>query len=149
MLQAGPLLLKNGEYMDNTENIKEYVLNMPPSAYYLGTDDNRSCGSLKTASGQYAHVGATIEETRKICRWLGSQRPLTLTARIKLSLVEWETPLLPLEQQHRCGASIPYGVLIFREVSESETDLSCPVRLYYQKTGLRSDDRVPFHMFRN
>ncbi|MGI6430865.1 MAG: phosphodiester glycosidase family protein [Synergistaceae bacterium] len=117
MLQAGPLLLKNGEYMDNTENIKENVLNMRHPRTIVGTDDNRIMWAVIDGRDNMHSVGATIEETRKICRWLGMSTALNLDGGGSSSL--WwmgNTFTLP-SNSNDAERPIPYGVLIFREGS--------------------------------
>ncbi len=117
MLQAGPLLLKNGEYMENTENIKENDINIRHTRTIVGNDDNRIMWAVIDGRDNMHSVGATIEETRKICRWLGMSTALNLDGGGSSSL--WwmgNTFTLP-SNSNDAERPIPYGVLIFREGS--------------------------------
>lgn len=117
MLQAGPLLLKNGEYTDNTENIKENVLNMRHPRTMVGTDGKKIMWAVIDGRDNMHSVGATIEETRKVCRWLGMSTALNLDGGGSSSL--WwrgNTFTLP-SNSNDAERPIPYGVLIFREDS--------------------------------
>ena len=117
MLQAGPHLLKNGEYTDNTENIKENVLNMRHPRTMVGTDGKKIMWAVIDGRDNMHSVGATIEETRKVCRWLGMSTALNLDGGGSSSL--WwrgNTFTLP-SNSNDAERPIPYGVLIFREDS--------------------------------
>jgi len=117
MLQAGPLLLKNGEYSENTENIKENVLNMRHPRTIVGTDGKRVMWAVIDGRDNMHSVGATIEETRKVCKWLGMTTALNLDGGGSSSL--WwrgNTFSLP-SNSNDTERPIPYGVLIFREGS--------------------------------
>lgn len=117
MLQAGPLLLKNGEYADNTENIRENVLNMRHPRTIVGTDGKRVMWAVIDGRDNMHSVGATIEEARKVCKWLGMTTALNLDGGGSSSL--WwrgNTFSLP-SNSNDVERPIPYGVLIFREGS--------------------------------
>ena len=117
MLQAGPLLLKNGEYSENTENIRENVLNMRHPRTIVGTDGKRVMWTVIDGRDNMHSVGATIEETRKVCKWLGMTTALNLDGGGSSSL--WwrgNTFSLP-SNSNDVERPIPYGVLIFREGS--------------------------------
>lgn len=117
MLQAGPLLLKNGEYADNTEKIKENVLNMRHPRTIVGTDGKRVMWAVIDGRDNMHSVGTTIEETRKVCKWLGMTTALNLDGGGSSSL--WwagNTFSLP-SNSNDTERPIPYGVLIFREGS--------------------------------
>ena len=117
MLQAGPLLLKNGEYSENTENIRENVLNMRHPRTIVGTDGKRVMWAVVDGRDNMHSVGATIEETRKVCKWLGMTTALNLDGGGSSSL--WwrgNTFSLP-SNSNDTERPIPYGVLIFREGS--------------------------------
>ena len=117
MLQAGPLLLKNGEYSENTEKIRENVLNMRHPRTIVGTDGKRVMWAVIDGRDNMHSVGATIEETRKVCKWLGMTTALNLDGGGSSSL--WwrgNTFSLP-SNSNDTERPIPYGVLIFREGS--------------------------------
>ena len=117
MLQAGPLLLKNGEYSENTENIRENVLNMRHPRTIVGTDGKRVMWAVIDGRDNMHSVGATIEETRKVCKWLGMTTALNLDGGGSSSL--WwrgNTFSLP-SNSNDVERPIPYGVLIFLECS--------------------------------
>ena len=117
MLQAGPLLLKNGEYSENTENIRENVLNMRHPRTIVGTDGKRVMWAVIDGRDNMHSVGATIEETRKVCKWLGMTTALNLDGGGSSSL--WwrgNTFSLP-SNSNDAERPIPYCVLIFREGS--------------------------------
>ncbi|NLD05720.1 MAG: phosphodiester glycosidase family protein [Synergistaceae bacterium] len=117
MLQAGPLLLKKGEYSDNTENIRENVLNMRHPRTIVGTDGKRVMWAVIDGRDNMHSVGATIEETKKVCKWLGMNTALNLDGGGSSS-VWWRgnTFTLP-SNSNDAERPIPYGVLIFREDS--------------------------------
>lgn len=117
MLQAGPLLLKKGEYSDNKENIRENVLNMRHPRTIVGTDGKRVMWAVIDGRDNMHSVGATIEETKKVCKWLGMNTALNLDGGGSSS-VWWRgnTFTLPSNSKDK-ERPIPYGVLIFREGS--------------------------------
>lgn len=117
MLQAGPLLLKKGEYSDNTENIRENVLNMRHPRTIVGTDGKRVMWAVIDGRDNMHSIGATIEETKKVCKWLGMNTALNLDGGGSSS-VWWRgnTFTLP-SNSNDAERPIPYGVLIFREDS--------------------------------
>ncbi len=117
MLQAGPLLLKNGKHADNTENIRGNVLNMRHPRTIVGTDGRKIMWAVIDGRDNMHSVGATIEETKKVCRWLGMATALNLDGGGSSSL--WwmgNTFSLP-SNSNDSERPIPYGVLIFREGS--------------------------------
>jgi len=117
MLQAGPLLLKNGEYSENTENIRENVLNMRHPRTIVGTDGKRVMWAVVDGRDNMHSVGATIEETRKVCKWLGMTTALNLDGGGSSSLW-WKGNTFSLPSNNNdTERPIPYGVLIFREGS--------------------------------
>jgi exopolysaccharide biosynthesis protein len=117
MLQAGPLLLKNGEYADNTENIKENVLNMRHPRTIVGTDGKRVMWAVIDGRDNMHSVGATIMETRKVCKWLGMTTALNLDGGGSSSLWWRENTFSLPSNSNDTERPIPYGVLIFREGS--------------------------------
>ena len=111
------MLLKNGEYSENTENIRENVLNMRHPRTIVGTDGKRVMWAVIDGRDNMHSVGATIEETRKVCKWLGMTTALNLDGGGSSSL--WwrgNTFSLP-SNSNDTERPIPYGVLIFREGS--------------------------------
>ena len=117
MLQAGPLLLKNGELADNTETIKENVLNLRHPRTIVGTDGKRVMWAVIDGRDNMHSVGTTIDETKKICKWMGMTTALNLDGGGSSSL--WwrgNTFTLP-SNSNDIERPIPYGVLIFQEGS--------------------------------
>ena len=117
MLQAGPLLLKNGELADNTETIKENMLNLRHPRTIVGTDGKRVMWAVIDGRDNMHSVGTTIEETKKICKWMGMTTALNLDGGGSSSL--WwrgNTFTLP-SNSNDIERPIPYGVLIFQEGS--------------------------------
>ena len=115
MLQAGPLLLKNGEYAGNTENIKENVLTMRHPRTMVGTDGKKIMWAVIDGRDNMHSVGATIEETRKFCGWLGIKTALNLDGGGSSSLwwrgMTFTKPSNSGDQER----PIPYAVLMFEE----------------------------------
>ena len=117
MLQAGPLLMKNGEVSDNTEKIQDNVLNMRHPRTIVGTDGKRVMWAVIDGRDNMHSVGATIEETKRVCKWLGMTTALNLDGGGSSSL--WwrgNTFTLP-SNSNDIERPIPYGVLIFQEGS--------------------------------
>lgn len=117
MLQAGPLLLKVGESVDNTEDIKGNVLNFRHPRTVVGTDGKRVMWAVIDGRDNMHSVGTTIEETRKVCRWLGMTTALNLDGGGSSSLW-WRGNTFTLPSNSRdAERPIPYGVLIFEKGS--------------------------------
>lgn len=117
MLQAGPLLMKNGEVSDNTEKIQDNVLNMRHPRTIVGTDGKQVMWAVIDGRDNMHSVGTTIEETKKVCKWLGMSTALNLDGGGSSSL--WwrgNTFSLP-SNSNDVERPIPYGVLIFQEGS--------------------------------
>ncbi len=117
MLQAGPLLLKNGKIVDNTEKIRDNVLNLRHPRTIVGTDGKRIMWAVIDGRDNMHSVGTTIDETRKQCKWLGMTTALNLDGGGSSSLW-WRgmTFTLPSNSQDS-ERPIPYAVLMFQEGS--------------------------------
>lgn len=115
MLQAGPLLVKNGAVVDNTENIQDNVLNKRHPRTLVGTDGKRVLWAVIDGRDNIHSVGATIEETRKFCGWLGIKTALNLDGGGSSSLwwrgMTFTKPSNSGDQER----PIPYAVLMFEE----------------------------------
>ncbi len=70
----------------------------------VGTDGKRVMWAVIDGRDNMHSVGATIEETRKVCKWLGMTTALNLDGGDQLSMVEREY-FLTAKQQQRCGTS--------------------------------------------
>jgi hypothetical protein len=115
MLQAGPLLVKNGKAADNTEAIKDNVLNLRHPRTIVGTDGKQIMWAVIDGRDNMHSVGTTIDETRKLCRRLGMVTALNLDGGGSSSLW-WRgmTFTLPSNSEDS-ERPIPYAVLMFQE----------------------------------
>jgi|GEM_PF-463908 len=115
MLQAGPLLVKNGAVVDNTENIQDNVLNKRHPRTLVGTEGKRVLWAVIDGRDNMHSVGTTIEETRKFCGWLGIKTALNLDGGGSSSLwwrgMTFTKPSNSGDQER----PIPYAVLMFEE----------------------------------
>jgi len=115
MLQAGPLLVKDGKITENTEDIKENVLNLRHPRTIVGTNGKYIMWAVIDGRDNMHSVGTTIDETRKLCRWLGMTTALNLDGGGSSSLW-WRgmTFTLPSNSEDS-ERPIPYAVLMFQE----------------------------------
>lgn len=117
MLQAGPLLLKNGALSENTEKIRENVLENRHPRTIVGSDGKRTIWAVVDGRDNMHSVGATIEETRKICLWLNMKDALNLDGGGSSSLW-WRGMTVSLPSNSKdTERPIPYAVLMFQEGS--------------------------------
>ena len=118
MMQAGPLLLKNGKFADNTENIAPGVLNNRHPRTIVGTDGkHRIVWAVIDGRNAMHSVGATIEETKTVCRWLGLTTALNLDGGGSSSLW-WRGFTFTLPSNSKADERpIPYAVLVFQQGS--------------------------------
>lgn len=115
MLQAGPLLLRDGQMAPNTENIKPNVLDKRHPRTVVGTDGKRIMWAVFDGRNNMHSVGATIEETRKYCRRLGMTTALNLDGGGSSSLW-WRGGTFTLPSNSNASERpIPYAILIFQE----------------------------------
>lgn len=113
MLQAGPLLLKDGAFVDNTENINLNVLLKRHPRTVVGTDGKRIIWAVIDGRDNMHSVGATIDETRRLCAQLGMLTALNLDGGGSSSL--WwrgSTFTLPANRED-AERPMPYAILMF------------------------------------
>ena len=67
MMQAGPLLVKDGEPAPNTEDVDPAVLNRRHPRTFVGTDGSRVVWGIVDGRDNMHSVGMTIEELRTFC----------------------------------------------------------------------------------
>lgn len=67
MMQAGPLLVKEGEAAPNTEDVDPAVLNRRHPRTFVGTDGSRVVWGIVDGRDNMHSVGMTIEELRTFC----------------------------------------------------------------------------------
>ena len=67
MMQAGPLLVKEGEAAPNTEDVDPAVLNRRHPRTFVGTDGSRVFWGVVDGRDNMHSVGMTIEELRTFC----------------------------------------------------------------------------------
>ncbi len=115
MLQAGPLLLKNGEIVDNTENIQDNVLSLRHPRTLVGTDGKHIMWAVVDGRDNMHSVGTTIDETRKFCRWLGMKTALNLDGGGSSSLWWRGMTFTKPSNSRDSERPIPYAVLMFEQ----------------------------------
>lgn len=115
VLQAGPLLLKDGELSQNHENIHENVMNKRHPRTIVGTDGTRVMWVVVDGRDNMHSVGTTIEETRALCKKLGMTTALNLDGGGSSSLW-WRGMTFSLPSNtNDVERPIPYAVLMFEE----------------------------------
>lgn len=115
VLQAGPLLLKNGHFSPNIENIHENIINQRHPRTIVGTDGNRIIWGVIDGRDSMHSVGTTIEETRALCKKLGMTTALNLDGGGSSSLWWRGMTLSRPSNSHDTERPIPYAVLMFQE----------------------------------
>lgn len=113
VLQAGPLLVKNGTPSANTEKVHPNVLDFRHPRTFVGTDGKRVLWGVVDGRDNMHSVGMTIEELRRLCGWLSLKTALNLDGGGSSSLW-WRgmTFSLPSNASDR-ERPIPYAILMF------------------------------------
>lgn len=113
MLQAGPLLIKNGAPSANTEKVYPNVLNSRHPRTFVGSDGKRVYWGVVDGRDKMHSVGMTIEELRRFCQQLKLTDALNLDGGGSSSLW-WRgmTFTLP-SNSNDAERPIPYAVLMF------------------------------------
>lgn len=115
ILQAGPLLLKDGVTSTNIENIHNNVMNNRHPRTAVGTDGNRIMWLVVDGRNNMHSVGTTIEETRALCKGLGMKTALNLDGGGSTSLW-WRGMTFSLPSNSKdIERPIPYAVLMFQQ----------------------------------
>ena len=106
MMQAGPLLVKEGEAAPNTEDVDPAVLNRRHPRTFVGTDGSRVFWGVVDGRDNMHSVGMTIEELRTFCiKGAGADgRAESRRRRLELDMVARDD-LLAAEQRQRRGAA--------------------------------------------
>lgn len=114
ILQAGPLLLKNGEFSPNIENIHDNVMSKRHPRTAVGTNGGSKVMWVVVDGRNGMHsVGTTIEETRTLCKNLGMTTALNLDGGGSTSLW-WRGMTFSLPSNSKdTERPIPYAVLMF------------------------------------
>lgn len=113
MMQAGPLLMKDGVSVDNTEKVHPTVLDFRHPRTLVATDGKRVYWVVIDGRDKMHSVGTTIEETRRFCRQIGFQTALNLDGGGSSSLW-WRGSTFTLPSNSRdAERPIPYAVLMF------------------------------------
>lgn len=115
ILQAGPLLIKHGAYSPNVENIHANVMNSRHPRTVVGTDGSRVMWVVVDGRSSMHSVGATIEETRALCKKLGMSTALNLDGGGSSS-IWWRGMTFSLPSNAKdAERPIPYAILMFLE----------------------------------
>lgn len=114
MLQAGPLLVKNGELAENTEDIDKNVLEKRHPRTLVGQSGQKIVWAVIDGRNNMHSVGTTIEETRKLCLALGLTHALNLDGGGSSSLLWQEVTLTLPGTKTEAERPIPYAILFFR-----------------------------------
>ncbi len=113
VLQAGPLLVKNGTPSANRENIQPNVLDFRHPRTFVGTDGRRVLWGVVDGRDNMHSVGMTIEELRRLCGWLSLKTALNLDGGGSSSL--WWRGMTFTQPSNASDLErpIPYAVLMF------------------------------------
>ena len=115
MMQAGPLLVKDGKPVANTEDINVGVLTKRHPRTFVGTDRTRVLWGVIDGRDSMHSVGATIEEMRTACKWLGITTGLNLDGGGSSSLW-WRGMTFTHPSNTRLQERpIPYAILMFEQ----------------------------------
>lgn len=115
ILQAGPLLIKNGANSPNTENIHTNVISRRHPRTVVGTDGSKVMWAVVDGRSSMHSVGATMDETRALCKKLGMRTALNLDGGGSSS-IWWRGMTFSLPSNARdAERPIPYAVLMFLE----------------------------------
>lgn len=115
ILQAGPLLLKDGKFSTNVENIHDNVMNRRHPRTAVGTDGSKIMWLVVDGRNNMHSVGTTIEETRELCKNLGMKTALNLDGGGSTSLW-WRGMTFSLPNNSKdIERPIPYAVLMFQQ----------------------------------
>lgn len=115
ILQAGPLLLKDGTISPNVENISNNVINNRHPRTVVGTDGGRVMWVVIDGRSNMHSVGTTIEETRAICQRLGMKTALNLDGGGSSSLWWRGMTFSQPSNSKEAERPIPYAVLMFQQ----------------------------------
>lgn len=117
ILQAGPLLIKNGEISPNTENVHINILDRRHPRTLVGYNKNRVIWCVIDGRDNMHSVGTTIEETKKLCLHMGMTEALNLDGGGSSSLL-WQGQTLTLpSNSNDAERPIPYAILFFQKGS--------------------------------
>lgn len=115
VLQAGPLLIKNGEFSPNTENIHVNVMSNRHPRTVVGTDGSSVMWVVVDGRNSMHSVGTTIAETRALCKKLGMTTALNLDGGGSSSLWWRGMTFSQPSNTNVTERPIPYAVLMFRQ----------------------------------
>lgn len=115
VLQAGPLLIKNGAFSPNVENIHANVMDNRHPRTVVGTDGDSVMWVVVDGRNSMHSVGTTITETRALCKKLGMTTALNLDGGGSSSLW-WRGMTFSLPSNAKdAERPIPYAVLMFQQ----------------------------------
>lgn len=115
VLQAGPLLVKDGALSPNTEKIHPNVMDHRHPRTFVATDGNRVYWGVVDGRDKMHSVGMTIQELRHFCAGLGMKQALNLDGGGSSSLW-WRGMTFSLPSNaHDDERPIPYAILMFEE----------------------------------
>ncbi len=117
VLQAGPLLVKDGQLVNNTEKIHENVLNKRHPRTLVGTDGKRIIWAVIDGRNNMHSVGATIQETRKTCLHMGLKTALNLDGGGSSSIWWRGFTFTSPSNSKEFERPIPYAILMFQDGS--------------------------------
>lgn len=114
ILQAGPLLTKGGRAVENSEKLHESILNKRHPRTLVGTDGKRVYWAVIDGRNNMHSVGATIQETRKICLNLGLTTALNLDGGGSSSIWWRDFTFTSPSNKSEEERPIPYAILMFK-----------------------------------
>ena len=111
VLQAGPLLLKNGKKAVNKENIKAGVLSGRDPRTFAATDGARIFWGVVDGRDSAHSTGVTMKELRTFCSRMGFKEALNLDGGGSSSL--WWRGVTFTKPSDKKERPIPYAVLLY------------------------------------
>ncbi|MDR0615944.1 MAG: phosphodiester glycosidase family protein [Synergistaceae bacterium] len=110
LIQAGPMLMRNGQFINNPETFKPDILDKRHPRTIMGSDGSRMFWAVIDGRNNLHSRGATIEETRWIARSLGLVNAINMDGGGSSQLV-WRglTINLPSDGKER---PLPYALLM-------------------------------------
>jgi len=110
LIQAGPMLLLNGQFKTDTESFKANILDKRHPRTIMGTDGTRSFWAVIDGRNARHSRGATIEETRWVAKSLGLVSAINMDGGGSSQLIWRGLPVnVPSDGKER---PLPYAILV-------------------------------------
>jgi hypothetical protein len=116
LIQAGPMLIQNGQFVGNPETFKSDILDKRHPRTIMGSDGNRMFWAVVDGRNSIHSRGATIEETRWIAKSLGLINAINMDGGGSSQLI-WRGIMMnwPSDGKER---PLPYALLMMPKGAE-------------------------------